>query len=66
MGFIDIILDRDIKSFKSEYRLNEYNTDDYSKIELAYDNDIKAELITTIGEDLKREAYIIGSKGSIK
>nr|MCR5112692.1 Gfo/Idh/MocA family oxidoreductase [Acholeplasmatales bacterium] len=65
LGFIDIILDRDVKSFKSEYRLNEYNTDDYSKIELAYDNDIKAELITTIGEDLKREAYIIGSKGSI-
>lgn len=65
LAFIDMILNDDVISFKSNYRLNEFNTDEYSKIELLYKNNIKATLTTTIGENLKREAYINGTKGKI-
>lgn len=65
LAFIDMILNDDVISFKSDYRLNEFNTDEYSKIELLYKNNIKATLTTTIGENLKREAYINGTKGKI-
>ncbi len=64
LGFIDMIMDKEVNSFDSKYELNEYNTDSYSEINLYYEN-VKASLITTIGTDLKREAYIIGSKGKI-
>ena len=65
LAFIDMILNDYPISFKSEFKLNEYLTDEYSKIEFNYKNNIKALMITKIGEDIKREAYIIGDKGSI-
>jgi len=65
LAFIDMILNEKPISFKSEFKLNEYNTDEYSKIEFLYSNNVKAEMITTIGIELKREGYIIGDKGEI-
>ena len=65
LGFIDMILNEEVQSFNSEYKLNEYGTDEYSMINLLFKNNIKATLVTTIGKDLKKEAYIVGTKGSI-
>lgn len=64
LAFIDMILKGRPSLIKSEYRLNEYKTDEWSKVELYYD-DIKATMATSIGEDIKREAFIIGDKGNI-
>ena len=65
LSFIDMILDSDALSFTSEYKLNEYNTDEYSKINLLYKNGVKAEVLISFEEELKKEAYIIGTKGTI-
>ena len=64
LALIDLILDGRPISINSCYRLNEYNTDEWSRVELIYSN-AKAIMTTAIGEDLKREAYIIGDKGMI-
>ena len=64
LALIDLILDGRPISINSSYRLNEYNTDEWSRVELIYSN-AKAIMTTAIGEDLKREAYIIGDKGMI-
>ena len=65
LGFVDMIINKDVKSFKSEYRLNKYGTDEYSKINLYYDNNINIEVIETLTEVINREAFIEGTKGSI-
>ncbi len=65
LGLLDMIIDSEVDSFTSNYRLNEYNTDEYSKINLVYKNGIKATSITSIGEDIKREVYINGTNGII-
>ena len=64
LALIDLIIDGIPLSINSSYRLNEYNTDEWSRVELIYSN-AKAIMTTAIGEDLKREAYIIGDKGMI-
>ena len=65
LGFIDMILDEDIISFESIYNINEYNTDDYSEIKLKYSNGVEALSIISIGQEIKKEAYIYGSLGTI-
>ena len=65
LGFIDMIVNDEVESFDSSYHLNEYNTDDYSEINLIYKNNIKAKCVTAIGKEIKREAYINGTKGMI-
>ena len=65
IGFIDMIVNDEVESFDSSYHLNEYNTDDYSEINLIYKNNIKAKCVTAIGKEIKREAYINGTKGMI-
>ncbi len=65
LGFIDMIINDEVESFNSNYHLNEYNTDDYSEINLSFKNGIKAKCVTTIGKEIKREAYINGTKGMI-
>ncbi|MCR4898219.1 MAG: Gfo/Idh/MocA family oxidoreductase [Acholeplasmatales bacterium] len=65
LGFIDMIVDDEVSSFTSDYKLNDAGTDEYSKINLLFKNNIKATLVTTIGTDIKREAFINGTKGSI-
>ena len=64
LALIDLILDGRPLSINSCYRLNEYKTDEWSRVELIYSN-AKAIMTTAIGEDLKREAYIIGDKGML-
>ena len=65
LGFIDMIVNDEVESFESSYHLNEYNTDDYSEINLLYKNSINAKSVTAIGKEIKREAYINGTKGMI-
>lgn len=65
LGFIDMILDSEVLDFESKYNINEYNTDDYSEIKLKYKNDIDALSIISIGQEIKREAYIYGTLGTI-
>ncbi len=65
LGFIDMILDEDVLDFESKYNINEYNTDDYSEIKLKYKNGIEALSIISIGQEIKKEAYIYGSFGTI-
>ena len=65
LGFITMILGFDIIDIKSNYHLNEYNTDDYEEITLKYKNNIIAKSITQIGKDIKREAYIKGDMVTI-
>ena len=48
-----------------EVHINEYGTDDYSCLALTYPGGCKAESVQTIGQELERNARIIGTKGSI-
>ena len=65
LGLLDMLTDSEVKDFTSTYKLNEYNTDEYSKINLVYKNGIKATSITSIGQDIKREVFIKGTNGEI-
>ena len=48
-----------------EVHINEYSTDDYSRLALTYPGGCKAESVQTIGQELERNARILGTKGSI-
>ncbi len=48
-----------------EVHINEYGTDDYSRLVLTYPGGCKAESVQTIGQELERNARILGTKGSI-
>ena len=65
LSFIDMILDCKVKSFTSDVKINEYHTDEYSKIHLEYENGASADVLITFNEELKKEAYIEGTKGMI-
>ena len=45
--------------------INEQGTDDYSCLKLTYNDGCTAESVQTIGQELKRNARIEGTKGSI-
>lgn len=53
------------KDFTSQVRMNEYGTDEYSKLLFTYSDGATAESVQTIGEELERNATIIGTKGSV-
>ena len=48
-----------------EVHINEYGTDDYSRLALTYPGGCMAESVQTIGQELERNARIVGTKGSI-
>jgi len=48
-----------------EVHINEYGTDDYSRLLLTYPDGCTAESVQTIGQELERNARIVGTKGSI-
>ena len=48
-----------------EVHINEYGTDDYSSLALTYPGGCMAESVQTIGQELERNARIVGTKGSI-
>lgn len=65
LGFLRMVAGTDPQSFSVHAHKNEYGTDDYSTVELCYENGFKAVALTSIGIDLGRRAMIQGSKGII-
>ena len=66
LGFLRILTGQDPEKVETkEVHINEYGTDDYSRLVLTYPGGCKAESVQTIGQELERNARIVGSKGSI-
>ena len=65
IGFAGMITGEEPSEVASDVRMNEYGTDEYSRITLWYPCGAEAELITTIGTALPREGEITGTKGRI-
>lgn len=66
LGFLRRITGQQPETIETEQlHLNEYGTDDYSKLRLVYPGGCVAESVQTIGQDLERNARIVGTAGSI-
>ena len=66
LGFLRILTGQDPEKVETkEVHINEYGTDDYSRLALTYPGGCKAESVQTIGQELERNARILGTKGSI-
>ena len=66
LGFLRILTGQDPEKVETkEVHINEYGTDDYSCLVLTYPGGCKAESVQTIGQELERNARIVGTKGSI-
>ena len=66
LGFLRIITGQEPERIETKkVHINEYGTDDYSRLLLTYPDGCSAESVQTIGQDLKRNARIVGTKGSI-
>ena len=66
LGFLRILTGQDPEKVETkEVHINEYGTDDYSRLALTYPGGCKAESVQTIGQELERNARIVGTKGSI-
>ena len=66
LGFLHMVMGSAPESFTSEVRFNEYGTDEFSALQLAYPNGATAHSVQTIGMDLERHAAIFGTKGIIR
>ena len=66
LGFLRIVTGCDPQNVETtKVHINENGTDDYSCLKLTYNDGCIAESVQTIGEELKRNARIEGTKGSI-
>lgn len=65
LAFLYLLKQELPKDFISQVRMNEYGTDEYSKLLFTYSDGATAESVQTIGEELERNATIIGTKGSV-
>ena len=66
LGFLRILTGQDPEKVETKVvHINEYGTDDYSRLALTYPGGCKAESVQTIGQELERNARILGTKGSI-
>lgn len=66
LGFLRTVTGCDPLMFETEQvQINEYGTDEYSKLRLSYPEGCTAESVQTIGQELVRHAQIMGTKGSI-
>ena len=66
LGFLRILTGQDPQKVETkEVHINEYGTDDYSRLLLTYPGGCAAESVQTIGQELERNARIVGTKGSI-
>ena len=66
LGFLRILTGQDPEKVETkEVHINEYGTDDYSRLALTYPGGCMAESVQTIGQELERNASILGTKGSI-
>lgn len=66
LGFMHLVMGGSPKDFTSEVHLNEYGTDDFSVINLYYENGAVAVVTTAIGMVLPRQALIAGTRGTIR
>ena len=66
LGFLRLITGQQPDKIETEQlHLTEFGTDDYSRLRLSYPGGCVAESVQTIGQELARNARIVGSKGSI-
>lgn len=65
LGFLYLLMRRPPESFISDVHMNEYGTDDYSRLVFTYSGGCTAESVQTIGSVLERNATITGTKGSV-
>ena len=66
LGFLRIVTGQQPERVETrEVHINEYGTDDYSALYLTYPGGCTAESVQTIGQELERNARIVGTKGSI-
>jgi len=65
LGFLYMVFGKNPDSFQSFMHQNEYETDDFSFLELNYGEGKSAQLTTAIGLDLGRKAYVAGTEGFI-
>lgn len=65
LGFMRLVMGGNPKDFTSEVHLNEFGTDDFSVINLYYENGAVAVVTTSIGMVLPRQALVAGTKGTI-
>lgn len=66
LGFLQLATGAEPIEFSTEeLRINEYGTDEYSRLILKYPGGVTAESIQAIGRNLDRRAVIQGANGSI-
>lgn len=65
LGFMHMVMEAAPESFTSQYHINEYGTDDFSTVTLAYPDGRSAVVTTAIGTVMPREAAVFGTEGSI-
>ena len=66
LGFMHMVMgDEEARSFTSCHHINEFGTDDFSSILLAYPGGRSACVTTSIGLIMPREALVTGTKGSL-
>ena len=65
LGFLQFVAGNPDKISTEEVHINEYGTDDYSRLCLAYSGGMEAISVQTIGTVLERKATIVGTKGEI-
>ena len=67
LGFLRIVTGNEPQNVETQkVHINEYGTDDYSCLKLTYNDGCTAESVQTIGQELKRNARIEGTKGDSK
>ena len=66
LGFLQLVTGAEpTEVTTAELKINDYGTDEYSRLILKYPGGVTAESIQTIGQTLDRRAVIEGSTGSI-
>ena len=65
LGFLQLVAGNPDRISTEEVHINEYGTDDYSRLSLAYPGGVEAKSVQTIGAVLDRRATIVGTKGEI-
>ena len=65
LGFLQLVAGNPDGISTEEVHINEYGTDDYSRLRLTYPGGAEAKSVQTIGAALDRRATIVGTKGEI-
>jgi len=65
LTFLHMLTGQTPESFTSVVHMNEYNTDEYSVLQLVYPDGVTAHSLQTIGMQIDRKAAILCSKGAV-